>query len=231
MECRCKRPCFHDDYLQVFNQDNVTLVDTEGKGVDRLTEHGVVVQGQEYPVDCLVLATGFRSPFIGSPGTKADVHVTGKNGQLLDEKWAAGVGTLHGVISEGFPNLFWPGISQAAIDGNFTHAADHLVRHISYILAQALKKGGSENVVVEPTKDAEEAWTGQILAGAMAFAPMMGCTPSYYNNEGEADKAATQEEQMKAGRAAMWSDGLISYLKVLDDWRAQGDMQGLQVTV
>jgi hypothetical protein len=83
---------------------------------------------------------------------------------------------------------------------------------------------------VEPTEEAEEAWTGQILAGAMAFAPMMGCTPSYYNNEGDAFKAQTPEEQMKAARGAMWSDGLLSYLKIIGDWRAQGDLEGLDIS-
>ena len=48
----CKRPCFHDDYLPAFNRDNVTLVDTDGKGVDRVTPKGVVVGDTEYPVDC-----------------------------------------------------------------------------------------------------------------------------------------------------------------------------------
>src|SRR3546814_2807048 len=46
----CKRPTFHDDYLQAFNQPNVTLVDTQGRGLDRITETGIVFDGVEYPV-------------------------------------------------------------------------------------------------------------------------------------------------------------------------------------
>ena len=56
----CKRPCFHDEYLPTFNRPNVTLVDTDGQGVQQLTESGVVVDGKEYKVDCLVFATGFE---------------------------------------------------------------------------------------------------------------------------------------------------------------------------
>ena len=56
----CKRPCFHDEYLQAFNCDNVTLVDTHGLGVERITENGVVVDGVEYELDCLIFATGFE---------------------------------------------------------------------------------------------------------------------------------------------------------------------------
>lgn len=55
----CKRPCFHDDYLPTFNRDNVTLVDTDGLGVERITPHGFVVPGVEYPVDLIVFASGF----------------------------------------------------------------------------------------------------------------------------------------------------------------------------
>jgi cyclohexanone monooxygenase len=56
----CKRPCFHDDYLPTFNRNNVTLVDTDGHGVERITEKGVVVDGKEYEVDCIVFGTGFE---------------------------------------------------------------------------------------------------------------------------------------------------------------------------
>ena len=56
----CKRPCFHDEYLPTYNRPNVTLVDTRGHGVDRLTERGIVANGQEYPIDCLIFATGFE---------------------------------------------------------------------------------------------------------------------------------------------------------------------------
>ena len=50
----CKRPCFHDEYLQTFNRPNVTLVDNDGQGVDRITENAVVVGGVEYEIDCLI---------------------------------------------------------------------------------------------------------------------------------------------------------------------------------
>ena len=56
----CKRPCYHNEYLETFNRSNVTLVDTLGKGVDCITPKGVKVQGEEYALDCLVYATGFE---------------------------------------------------------------------------------------------------------------------------------------------------------------------------
>ena len=56
----CKRPCFHDEYLQAYNEPGTHLVDTDGKGVERITENGVVVGGVEYEVDCIIYASGFE---------------------------------------------------------------------------------------------------------------------------------------------------------------------------
>lgn len=44
----CKRPCFHDEYLQAYNNPNVTLVDTDGAGVERIDETGLWVAGEHY---------------------------------------------------------------------------------------------------------------------------------------------------------------------------------------
>src|SRR5260370_701180 len=57
----CKRPCFHDDYLEAFNRPNVRLVDTQGRGVERLTKHGIAVGGRQYRADCIIFATGFEA--------------------------------------------------------------------------------------------------------------------------------------------------------------------------
>ena len=55
----CRRPLFHDEYLPALNRPNVTIVDCPA-GIDRVTERGVVVDGHEYELDCIVYATGFE---------------------------------------------------------------------------------------------------------------------------------------------------------------------------
>jgi cation diffusion facilitator CzcD-associated flavoprotein CzcO len=105
----CKRPCFHDDYLPTFNNPHVKLVDTDGKGIEALTENGPVVEGKEYPLDVLIWSTGFRAPGGVSPGKMADMAVNGRNGRLLDDKFTKDLGTLHGVVSRDFPNFFMTG--------------------------------------------------------------------------------------------------------------------------
>ena len=78
----CKRPCFHDEYLQVFNRDNVTLVDTEGRGVERVTPTGLVVAGREYPLDCLIYATGFE--VAGSYAKRSGMEIRGVRWAFAD---------------------------------------------------------------------------------------------------------------------------------------------------
>ena len=108
----CKRPCFHDDYLPSFNRPNVQLVDTQGRGVERITPKGVVVDGVECEVDCLIFATGFE---VGTDYTRrAGYDITGRDGQTLSGKWGGGIRTLHGFQTHGFPNCFFMGACKAA---------------------------------------------------------------------------------------------------------------------
>ena len=229
----CKRPCFHDDYLPTFNLPNVTLVDTDGKGVDCITENAVVVGGTEYKIDLLIFGTGFRSPGVGSPAYSAGMSVTGRNGLSLDKKWTDGVATLHGIISREFPNLFWPGPLQAGAAGNQTFLLDNLATHIAYILCESARRAGKdqpvESFTIEPTLEAEEEWSMQVLMRAASFAGLAGCTPGYLNMEGEIDRVKGQEEQMKAARGAIWGEGMMSYVGVIEGWRGQGNLRGLEI--
>ncbi|MBT5865958.1 MAG: NAD(P)/FAD-dependent oxidoreductase, partial [Ilumatobacter sp.] len=112
----CKRPCFHDEYLPTFNRPNVHLVDTEGKGVDRFTETGLVANGEHYELDCIIFATGFE---VGTTYTRRSGYdIVGRGGQVLSDKWADGLRTLHGLQTEGFPNAFFLGFTQGAVTVN-----------------------------------------------------------------------------------------------------------------
>jgi cyclohexanone monooxygenase len=214
----CKRPCFHDEYLETFNRPNVTLVDTAGKGVERITEKGIVANGREYELDCLIYATGFE---VGTDYTRrAGYQVYGKGGLTLTEKWRGGAATLHGLHVNGFPNCFVISNTQSGFSANFPHMMNEQAKHIGYILGRCHKEGIA---AVEAAKDAEDAWVGTIEKLALlreAF--LKECTPGYYNNEGNVEAMSRRNTSYGAGP--------VAFTKVLEDWRAEGEMKGLELS-
>jgi cation diffusion facilitator CzcD-associated flavoprotein CzcO len=228
----CKRPTFHDDYLQCFNQPNVKLIDTNGQGIASLTEIGPVYEGKEYPLDLLIWSTGFRAPATGSPAFCAGMTITGRNGLSMDQKWQDDLGTLHGVVSRDFPNLFWPGPWQAAASANFTAVLEVLTSHTAHILAEAekyaAKKKPGTRYSVEPSREAEQAWGLQVQMRAAAFAGTSGCTPSYFNREGLMDRMP-MEQRMKFAKMAIWGEGIDNFTEVLEKWEDEGKLEGLVI--
>ena len=179
----CKRPCFHDEYLTAFNRDDVTLVDTDGRGVERITTDGVVAGGVHYGVDCIIYATGFE---VGTGyERRAGFAIRGRDGRTLTEKWDdEGMRTLHGMLTHGYPNLFLVSQSQGAWTANYTQLLDEASRHLAGIVAHMGERGFA---TVEATAAAEDAWAHQIVAHAVNGTGGIGgtdCTPGYYNNEG-----------------------------------------------
>ena len=213
----CKRPCFHDDYLPTFNRPNVTLVDTRGRGVDRVTPRGLVFDGVEHPLDCLIFATGFE---VGTGYTRRSGYdPIGRDGVALSVKWREGARTLHGMTTHGFPNLFIMGTLQAGMTANFSHSLGEQAHHVAYVIGQARARGAS---ALEPTREAEDEWVGTITKLAwMNEAYLEACTPGYYNNEGR--PAARNRQNVPYGR------GPGSYFRVLARWREDGSLPGLQL--
>ncbi|WP_157216599.1 flavin-containing monooxygenase [Flavisphingomonas formosensis] len=212
----CKRPCFHDEYLPTFNRPNVTLVDTQGRGVERITETGAVVDGKEYPLDCLIFATGFEVGTSYKRQTAMDI--IGRGGITLTDKWRDGITTLHGMHVHGFPNAFL--ISATAHVGgtpNVLHIVGEITAHIAHIIAETRARGAH---VVEVTQDAEQAWCDTIVRMAVPAARFNEeCTPSYRNNEGKMTEADL--------RSSFYGGGSVGYSALLEQWRDAGTLEGL----
>ena len=215
----CKRPTFNDDFLPTFNRPNVELVDTDGQGVERITEKGLVVKGVEYEVDCIIFATGFE---VGtSYARRAGYEIHGRDGGTLMEKWEEGMSSLHGMQSRNFPNCFIMHMFQAAFTANYPHLLEELTTHIAYIVGEAIKRDAK---VVEVSQEAEAAWVKTIVekgAGAVGALGGPECTPGYYNNEG-------QEREPTAVRAAPYGGGSVEYFKLLEAWREEGQLAGVE---
>ena len=212
----CKRACFHDDYLPAFNQPNVHLVDTDGRGVDEITEGGLIVDGLEYPVDLLIYASGFE--------VTTDLHQRlgfdpkGRDGIALSERWAKGSHTLHGVLASGFPNLLLISLVQGGFGTNFAHLLSESAKHVASIVEACLEQG---IVTIESEEAAEEAWLSVLhkvgFGGARYF---QACTPSFYNSE-------QQTIDSRAARNLTYSGSLLDYVAHLEGWREQPDFTGV----
>ena len=214
----CKRPCFHDAYLQAFNEPSTRLIDTDGKGVERITETGVVVAGVEYPVDCIIYASGFE---VGTDYTRrTGFDLTGVDGLKLSQAWSDGMRSLHGLHVRGFPNAFFVQPTQGAnLISNVPHNLTDSGRTIATVVAEAKRRGATR---VEVTQEAQDAWIALLLTGPGRM--MMGsadCTPGYYNNEGQA-----------MGPGAKYNIGYpygaSAYFRYIEGWRKSGKFEGLE---
>ena len=213
----CKRPGFSDDYLQAYNRPNVTLVDSAGRGVERITPNGVVVGGREYELDLLVFATGFD--FMTEYTRESGFHIAGRDGISLDDHWATGARTLYGIMTRGFPNFFMMSLVQSGIAINYMPIADAQTAYIATIIANNL---ASDIGSVEPTEAAEDAWVGEVLAGAPARRAFLdSCTPSYLNYEGQPQKALESNQP--------YPGGAIKYLGLLEEQKAAGALANLEM--
>jgi cyclohexanone monooxygenase len=213
----CKRPCFHDEYLDTFNRPNVTLVDTRGKGVDRVTGRGVVAGGVEYELDCLIFATGFE---VGTDYTRrAGYELYGRNGLGLTEKWSKGVATLHGMHSRGFPNCFIMGNQQTGFTVNYPHMLNEQSKHIAHIVRRAIDYGAR---TVEVSEEAEAEWVATIVRLAVLAREFLeSCTPGYYNNEGKPGE--------RSGQNGFYGGGSVEFFRILREWRDAGRLDGLEL--
>ncbi|KAM0547500.1 hypothetical protein ACHAPJ_010373 [Fusarium lateritium] len=227
----CKRPVFHDEYLDTFNRDNVTLVDTDGKGPERVTADSIVVAGKHYPVDTIILATGFRSHVAGTPAEKGNMTISGRNGVSMSQVWAQdGPATLHGVLDARFPNLFLSGPIQAGLSGNFSFSLDTMAKHSAYIIAQAMSQANGKPFAIKTAEEAAEAWATQVMMRSPSMALVFGCTPGYFNLEGDIDRIP-MESRGKMARHSIWGSGIEDFVSTLEVWREEGSMAGVEVAV
>lgn len=213
----CKRPCFHDAYLQAFNEPGTHLVDTDGKGIERIDETGFWVGGKHYEVDCIIYASGFE---VGTAHERrAGFDMAGVGGSRLSQAWQNGMRTLHGLHVHGFPNAFIVQFAQAAnfvinVPHNWVDAADTIaavVRHARDIGART----------IEATIEAEQKWVELVLTTAPGMVGAAAdCTPGYYNNEGKTRDAS-------AAFGVGYPAGPVAFFSYIDGWRRSGRFEGL----
>lgn len=218
----CKRPCSSNEFLDTFNLPNVTLIDVSGsKGVERATDTGLVANGVEYEVDCIVYASGFEITTDISRRYDIDV-IEGRAGVSLYDKWRDDVASLHGMTTRDFPNQFFTGFTQGGVTANVTASYEVQAEHIAYIIAEAVMRNAK---TIEPTQEAQDRWRRILEAtGGHKRGFEINCTPGYFNNEG---RGGSDGIWSRLGRA--YRPGLYAFADLLADWRDAGDLEGFAI--
>jgi len=216
----CKRPCFHDQYLQAYNTPGTHLIDTDGKGVEEITETGVVVDGVHYDLDCLIYASGFE---VGTEFTRrSGFDMTGSDGVKLSDYWENGMRSLHGIHVHNFPNVFVVGPAQGAnLISNIPHNLTEAGITIASIIDHAEQVGAEQ---IEVPADVEAAWLQRLEDGGRSFGGDQTCTPGYYNNEGQEARPGAQITSLG------FPEGPVAYFDYIKRWRESGDFEGLEFT-
>ncbi len=147
-------PC-ESGYYEVYNRDNVLLVDVKKAPIQRITPGGIQTADAHYDLDVIIYATGYDAV----TGSLNRMRIQGQNGLTLQEKFSQGPRTFMGIQSVGFPNLF---TINAASVGNFVRAAEPLVEWVSECVAYVRDNGYH---CIQPTQDAEEDWTQHVIEG------------------------------------------------------------------
>ncbi|KAL4861704.1 hypothetical protein BDV12DRAFT_190915 [Aspergillus spectabilis] len=213
----CKRPCFHDDYLLTFNRPNVTLVDTDGKGIDCITESGIVANGKSYELDCIIYATGFE--YNSDWKLRHHAEIYGVNGLSLSDKWKEGPVTFHGWSVNGFPNCFFVSSAQTAALANYGHSLVAQAQHLVYLLS----KVKADNIkLLEAKEEAEDEWIREVIRASKERAVyLQQCTPGYYNDEGQvSDKTAKNNPFAATGN---------KFFDIVGGWRKDDKLEGMEV--
>ncbi len=188
----CKRLCVEDGYYAAFNHPTVELVDVRERPVEGLTETGIRAAGRDFPVDMVVLATGFDA----MTGSVLKIDPVGERGRRLSEAWAEGPMTYLGLMVAGFPNLFTiTGPGSPSVLSNMLMSIEQHVDWLGHCLS-AMQRDGFGRIAA--TAEAQEAWmakVAEIASGLLyprcnswylganipgkprVFMPYVGCPP------------------------------------------------------
>ncbi|MFJ3212625.1 flavin-containing monooxygenase [Streptomyces flaveolus] len=214
----CKRPAFHDEYLQAFNNDNVKIVDTQGRGVEQITEKGLLVDGVEYPVDCIVFATGFE---YGTPyHERVGFDIVGRDGLVLSEYWKDGPYTFQGCMTRGFPNLFFMPQSnmQGAMNVDVVHVMTEYTMHWRHIIRHT-EAGG--HTAFEPSAAAQASWVQTVVDQPRKNIDFQKkCTPSRFNDEGHLEE--------RSPLAQNYPLSTMQFFHMLEEWRRSEGLDGIE---
>ncbi|MBI5942441.1 MAG: NAD(P)/FAD-dependent oxidoreductase [Caulobacterales bacterium] len=151
-----KRLCVDTGYYEMFNRDNVTLVDVSTAPIEAITGAGIRTANGDYAVDSIVFAIGFDA----MTGALGKIDIRGRGGLALKDKWAHGPRTYLGLMSAGFPNLFMvTGPGSPSVLSNMVVSIE---QHVDWITDCIDHLNGRQLSSIEATAEAEDGWVAHV---------------------------------------------------------------------
>ncbi|KAK7448625.1 hypothetical protein Landi51_06301 [Colletotrichum acutatum] len=236
-EAYARRPLCDFGYYQIFNRDNVDVMDLQANGIRRLVPQGIeLADGTVHDIDVLIFATGFEAV----DGSYTRIHVTGRNGTLKDH-WGNGATTFGAVACAGFPNMFLISGPQSPF-ANFPPVVELEVDFIMSIIQHAegshsdaepaegeeagilgkeavFTRSQRRRMIMEAKRQAESDWVE--LCNSMLKGSLFAKTPSWI---------LSQNIPGKKTNTNFFFGGLRPYLKFVDEEVSAG-FPGFQQSV
>lgn len=151
-----KRLCIGNGYFEMFNAENVTLVDVKAAPIVAFTESGLRTTAAQYELDIIIAATGFDAV----TGAMDRIDIEGCDGARLAEKWADGPTTYLGAMTAGFPNLFMiHGPSTPAAQAQMITTGEWQVNWTADIIDSMEREGLA---CIDVTAEAEREWAQEV---------------------------------------------------------------------
>lgn len=150
-----KRICTDTNYYRTFNRENVQLVDLRATPIERIDAGGLHTTGSYFPLDTLVLATGFDA----MTGSVAKIAITGRGGRTLNETWAEGPVNYLGLGVPGFPNLF--NLTGPGSPSVLANMVLHSELHVDWVAEAIGFVDGRGATALEARADAAAAWVAE----------------------------------------------------------------------
>ena len=152
----CKRLCVDTNYWETFNLPNVTLVDVSRTPIEKISQNGLCTNGQEYPLDAIVFATGFDA----MTGALLNIDIRGRGGQTLQTKWEGGPKTYLGLAMADFPNLFT--ITGPGSPSVLTNMLPSIEQHVEWITDCISHMHANGLECIEANREAENEWVEHV---------------------------------------------------------------------
>ena len=177
-----------------------------------------MIDGTTYDLDLIVYASGFE--VTTGLVSRLGFDPVGRDGVKLGDRWNDGAHTLHGILTNGFPNLLVCHFIQAAYGLNFHHYLHELTTHLTWIVASLEDEGATS---IEASVEAEDEWLALLWEAGKGFGRYAAtCTPSFHNSEGA--------RTMAAARNVVLPGNLMKYISHLEAWREADGYPGTTVT-